>query len=410
MSTSTATVPDLLAALPTPTGIADPYPLYAALRAHAPVYGYVDYPPGTIPGADDPVTSWVLLDYADVTAAARDHRGFSSRDPLQELSSAPTLMLVNHDDPEHERLRRIVAPAFIPQRVRHLEPWLQTVVATLLDALPGGDVEVIDALAAVIPARVMLRFLGCPDEDAVRFRRWATAFMLSAPLPPAEREASNAELLAYFIERVSATATALEQGEAAPDNLIGALLEAEFEGERLTLDEVIRFCVTLVVAGAETTTFLLANLLHQLATLPAIRARLRNDPTLVGRFIDESLRHSGPPQRLFRVATGDIELRGRTIKAGDWVALFFAAANQDPTVFPAPREFDIDRPNLSQQLTFGHGIHRCLGFALARMEAEVLVAAVAARYPDLALGDTPPVPQTASLLTCSFDRLWLRFH
>jgi len=403
-------VTDLLAALPTPSGIANPYPLYAALRAHAPVYGYVDYPPGTVPGADAPVTAWALLDYADVTAAARDHRGFSSRDPLQELSSAPTLMLVNHDEPEHERLRRIVAPTFIPQRVRALEPWLQAMVTELLDALPAGDVEVVESLAAVIPARVMLRFLGCPDADAARFRRWATAFMLSAPLLPAARQASNAELLAYFVERVTATAAAAQRGEQLPENLIGALLLAEFDGERLTVDEVIRFCLTLVVAGAETTTFLLTNLLHQLATLPALRARLRRDLTLTGRFIDESLRHSGPPQRLFRVATRDIELRGRTIKAGDWVALFFAAANQDPAVFPAPREFDIDRPNLSQQLTFGHGIHRCLGFALARLEAEVLIAAVAARYPEVVLGDTLPVAQTASLLNCSFDRLWLRFR
>lgn len=400
-----ADVAALLGRLTSADGIADPYPLYAALRPHAPLYGLRDYPPGTVPGADTAVTAWIMLDYADVAACARDHRAFSSRDPLQEASSAPSLMLVNHDDPEHERLRNIVAPLFVPQRVRALEPWLDTLIASLLDALPSGDFEAVDTLAAVIPARVMLRFLGCPEHDAPRFRRWATAFMLSADLTPSAREASNRELFGYMQARVAAAGTA---GASATGALIDALLAAEHDGRQLDFDEVVRFCVTLVVAGAETTTFLLTNLLYRLATLPALYARLRVDPSLVGRFIDESLRCDGPPQRLFRIATRDLEWRGRTLRAGDWVALFFAAANHDPSVFPEPARFDIDRPNLQQQLSFGHGIHRCLGFALARLEAAALVRAVLARYPTLALGVTAPVRQHANLLNASFDRLWLR--
>jgi cytochrome P450 len=362
-----------------------------------------------VPGADQPVTAWVLLDYADVAAASRDHQAYSSRDPLQEGSSAPTLMLVNHDDPEHERLRRIVALSFTPRRVQELAGWLRGLIDGLLAALPAGEVEAVAELTSLIPARVMLRFLGCPEDDAIRFRRWATAFMLSADLTPAARQASNAELFGYFVERVGATVAALARGEQVADTLIRALFTAEVDGEGLTEHEVVRFCVTLVVAGAETTTFLLTNLLHELATMPDLRARLRREPDARKRFIDESLRHSGPPQRLFRIATRDIELKGRQIKAGDWVALFFAAANHDPAVFPEPERFDIDRPNLGQQLSFGHGIHRCLGFALARLEAETLVDAVLERCPDLALGSRPPQPQIASLLTCSLDRLWLRF-
>jgi cytochrome P450 len=409
-STATDATPEqLLAALPTPAGIAHPYPLYARLRPYAPLYGYRDYPPGTVPGADTAITAWVLLDYADVAAAARDHETYSSRDPLQENSSAPTLMMVNHDDPEHERLRRIVAASFTPRRVQAVAPWLRGMVDTLLAELPSGEVEAVGTLTSLIPARVMLRFLGCPDEDAARFRRWATAFMLSADLTPAEREASNAELFGYFVARVGATVAALARGEEVADTLLRSLLTAEVDGERLSEHEVVRFCVTLVVAGAETTTFLLTNLLHHLATMPDLRARLVREPALRPRFIDESLRHSGPPQRLFRVATRDVELKGRRIRAGDWVALFFAAANHDPQVFPVPERFDIDRPNLGQQLSFGHGIHRCLGFALARLEAEVLVDSVLARCPHLALGARPPQPQVASLLTCSLDRLWLRF-
>lgn len=194
-----------------------------------------------------------------------------------------------------------------------------------------------------------------------------------------------------------------------PDSLITALLKAEVDGEQLTLDEIIRFCITLVVAGSETTTFLLGNLLYNLATMPDIRAKLAADRSLIDAFIDESLRHGGPPQRLFRIATQDVEVGGRLIREGEWVALFFAAANHDPAVFPEPAKFDIARPNLNKQLTFGVGIHHCLGSALARMEGRALIEAVLDHMEDVSLGHEAPVPQRASLLNHGLDRLTLRF-
>lgn len=399
----------LVEALPTGDTIASPYALYEKLRPHCPAWGYRDYPPGTVPDADEAVTAWVLLDYAHVSAAARDHRVFSSRDPLQEQSSAPTLMLVNHDNPEHDRLRGIVNMAFSRRRVEALEPWVAEIVNGMLSRLGDGEIEVMDALAARIPARIMVGLLGLPDEVVEKFRRWATAFMLSADLAPEEREASNMELVQYFTATVERLYGALEKGEPVPDSLITALLKAEVDGEQLTLDEIIRFCITLVVAGSETTTFLLGNLLYNLATMPEIRARLAAEPTLIDAFIDESLRHSGPPQRLFRIATQDVEIGGRLIRAGDWVALFFAAANHDPSVFPDPSKFDIARPNLNKQLTFGVGIHHCLGSALARMEGRALIAAILDCMDEVSLGRDAPVQQRASLLNHGLDRLTLRF-
>lgn len=399
----------LVTALPRPETIADPYPLYQRLRRHTPAWGYRDYPPGTVPDADEPVTAWVLMKYAEVVAAARDHDTFSSRDPLQESSSAPTLMLVNHDNPEHDRLRGIVALAFSRKRILALEEWLNGIVGEMLVALPGGECEAVGTITSVIPARAMLRLFGLPDADAERCRRWATAFMLSAALSPAEREASNRELAAYFADKVGAAAAARAAGAPPADGLIAALLDAEQDGERLSLEEVIRFCVTLIVAGAETTTFLLANLLHYLATLPGMFDTLAADRGLLERFIDEALRHGGPPQRLFRIATRDVEVGDKHIAAGDWVALFFAAANHDPAVFPDPARFDLDRPNLRQQLSFGYGLHHCLGFALARLEARAMLNAVLDRYAAVALGPTPPRRQRASLLTCGFDSLHLVF-
>ncbi len=362
-----------------------------------------------MPDADEAVTAWVLLNYDHVSAAARDHRIFSSRDPLQEQSSAPTLMLVNHDNPEHDRLRGIVNLAFSRPRIEALDPWVREIVDGMVASLGDGDTEVMEALAARIPARIMVGLLGLPEEVVDRFRHWATAFMLSADLDPAEREASNAELVRYFTATVDSLYGALEAADPVPDGLIAALLKAEMDGEQLTLDEVIRFCITLVVAGSETTTFLLGNLLHNLAVMPEVRAQLAANRALIGPFIDESLRHGGPPQRLFRIATQDVEVGGARIAKGDWVALFFAAANHDPAVFPNPEKFDISRTNLNKQLTFGVGIHHCLGSALARMEGRALIEAILDRMDDVFLGAEPPLPQRASLLNHGFDSLTLRF-
>ena len=217
-------------------------------------------------------------------------------------------------------------------------------------------------------------------------------------------------MVAYFTARVTTLAQELAAGKPAPDGLIAALILAEVDGESLTIEEIIRFCLTLVVAGSETTTFLLTNLLYNLATMPAITERLRRERALIPAFIEESLRHSGPPQRLFRIATEDTEISGRTIKKGDWVALFFGAANHDPEVFPEPEKFNLDRKNLRKHMSMGMGIHHCLGFAVAKSEAAALVEVVLDQFPRLELGAVPPVSQTVSLLTHSYDALSIAFH
>lgn len=405
----TETIQQAVRRLTTPSAISHPYALYETLREASPVPGYQDFPPGTVPGQDEPVSAWALFTYEQVAAAARDHRIFSSVDPLQEASSAPTLMLVNHDNPEHDRLRAIVNLAFSRKRMMAEGPAVRLIVDDLLKNVTGADVEVMEEVASLLPARVMVHLLGLPPKDAEHFRHWATAFMLSADLTPAERQASNEELARYFVGKVTAMAADLEAGRDVPDCLIRALLEAEADGEKLSMDEVIRFCITLVVAGAETTTFLVGNLLYNLATLPGMQEQLRAHPAKLDAFIDETLRHSGPPQRLFRIATADVDIGGARIKKGDWVALFFAAANHDPAVFPDPHRFDMDRDNLNRQLTFGVGVHHCLGSALAKLEAKTLLEGLLERGDRITLGHAFPVPQTASLLNHGFERLTLSF-
>jgi cytochrome P450 len=395
--------------LASPEAVANPYPVYARHRDESPVPGYKDWPPGTVPGMDEPVEAWALLRYPDVLAAARDTATFSSRDPLQEASSAPSLVLVNHDPPEHSALRKPVNLAFSPRRIAGLESWLAGQVPRLLDDLGEGEVDVMD-LAPEVPARGMVRLLGLPEGDHVRFQRWANAFMLSSAMSPADRVASNEEMFAVFTERVATAARAGGSAGTGADvdsagNLITALLRAEVDGVGLTPEEIVRFCVTLVVAGTETTTYLIGNVLDTLASYPEVCEEVRADRDLVPAMVEETMRLNGPPQRLFRIATRDVVVNGKQIRRGEWVALFFAAANRDPAVFPEPDRFDLHRPNIRKQLSLGHGLHFCLGAALARLEVTSVVNAVLDRYPTIRRGRREAVKQTATLLQHGFVSL-----
>ncbi len=407
MSVTTHSVSELA----TPEVIADPYPVYAALRPSSPLPGYVDYPPGTVPGVDEPVTAWALLRYDQVRDAARDHKTFSSRDPLQEASDAPTLMLVNTDQPVHSAHRKIINSVFTRSRVEGMRAWLQERIGRMVAELPDGEeVEVVHGICAQIPAVVMCHFFGAPDTDAPSYERWANAFMLSADLTGEERNASNMELGGYFVALCQARAEALASGEAPGAGLIDALLTAEVDGERLDFSEIVRFCITVVVAGSETSMYFGANVIDAMLEHPEAAAQARADRALIEDFLEETLRLTGPPQRLFRIATRDVEVGGAQIKAGDWVALFYGSANHDPDVFPDPDQFQLRRPNSGKHLTYGMGIHYCLGAPLATMEVECLVNALFDRFARIERGDTPPVPQTATLLQHSRTRVPVVFH
>lgn len=396
--------------LASPEAVANPYPIYDRYRDESPVAGYRDWPPGTIPGMDEPVEAWALFRYSDVAAAARDTATFSSRDPLQEASSAPSLVLVNHDPPEHSALRKRVNLAFSPRRIAAPESWLAEQMPGLLDRLGDGEVDVMD-LAPEVPARGMVRLLGLPEGDHVRFQRWANAFMLSSAMSPDDRVASNEEMFGVFSERVAEAATSaardVDPGADvdSANNLIAALMRAEVDGVRLTPEEIVRFCVTLVVAGTETTTYLIGNLLDTLASYPGVCEEVRANRDLIPAMVEETMRLNGPPQRLFRTATRDVTVGDKQIKRGDWVALFFAAANRDPAVFDQPDRFDLHRPNIRKQLSLGHGLHFCLGAALARLEVLSVVNAVLDRYPTIRRGRREPVKQTATLLQHGFVSL-----
>lgn len=392
-----------------PEVIANPYPYYDKLRDKKPQFGLMDFPPGTIPGADQPHPAWALMSYQDVAAAARNNEVFSSRDPMQEASTAPTLMLVNHDKPEHTRLRVIAQKAFTPKRViEDVAPWAEKTIAEMFQRLSNTELDFMDSFAVEIPARFMTRLIGTPEKDWQLLRNWGNAFMVTSDYTAAERKASNEALAEYYLAQVSQRYQDLAAGKDLPDNLMTALMRTEYEGETLTQEEVLRFCITLVVAGAETTVYFLGNLLVTLIERPELFKALQQDRSLIRPFMDECLRRDGPVQRLFRVCTQDIHLGGADIKQGDWVALFFASANRDPSIFENPNEFILNRKNIKQHLTFGHGVHHCMGSVVARMEADKFLNGIFDHVAEIQLtGEIKR--QTGGLLNYGLEHLPVKF-
>lgn len=365
-----------------PEVIRNPYPYYDMLRDQSPVFGYRDYPPGTMPGVDDPKPSWVVLNFDDVAAVAWDHDSFSSRDSLQEESSAPSLMLVNHDRPEHTRLRKIAAKAFQPSSIKSLAPAVDALAANCMDDFFVTDrpVDVMVDYCAMLPSRVMAYLFGMPTEMDRDVNNWATAFMLSADISPEERQAHNVQAMAFFEQHVKEQIDRIEKGGETRGPLLNAFIRTEVDGDRLSYEEIVRFCMTATVAGAETTSFYLGNLIAVFADFPDVWQSFVDDPSQFDAIYKETLRFHGPPQRLFRVATRDITIGSADIKRGDWVACFFGAANYDPDAFPDPYTFQLNRKNANRHMSFGYGIHRCLGAPLAQLEAESTARMLRGRY------------------------------
>jgi cytochrome P450 len=377
---------DLLA---TPAVTADPYPIYQRLRARSPVRFTRRLTPESEP---EPV--YALLRHADVVAALRDVETFSSR----VVAMKPYFPLLLDDPPRHTQLRRRVSKAFTPKRVAELEPSIAEVAREIVDDMGRGQVDLVGSYAIPLPLRVIARIIGIPDRDYVAFRRWSTALVAINTMAPAERAAQVAELDAYLRAQIAAP-----RPRGAGD-LIAAILETEVDGEKLPEQDVLGLLYLVLVAGNETTTNLLGNMLGILADLPELWQRAREDRSLVDPIIAETLRFETPVQRLPRVTTRPVEVSGVPIPGGQVVHIFYGAANRDPAVFEDPETFRVDRAP-AEHLAFGHGIHLCLGAPLARAEARITLNLLLDRFPKLERGAEPAVRQVATAASYGYQRL-----
>jgi len=365
------------------TFLDDPYPTYRALREHDPVHRMPD-------------GSYFLTRFADLVAVYQDAKTWSSDKKIDFrpnfgdslLYEHHTTSLVFNDPPVHTRVRKLLGPTFTPRALRALQPRIEALVDRLLDAAAEcGSIDVIDDFAAAIPVQLIGDLLGIPDDERGPLRDWSLAILgaLEPVLSQTQFDAGNravAEFKAYLQDIIGRRRdSGAHDGREILSTLVSASeLAGEGDaGERLSELELLHNCIFLLNAGHETTTNLIGNSVHLLIEHPAARADLAAHPELIGSAVEEFLRMESSNQLGNRRASRDVEIGGVQLSAGTYAHLCIGAANRDPAQFPDPDRLDIRRhPN--RHLAFGSGIHTCAGNSLARMEGQVALRKLVARF------------------------------
>lgn len=363
--------------------IADPYPRYAHLREHAPVLRAC---------TPDGAAIWLVTRYADVRAALADPRlsldkARAAADGYQGFALPPALdvNLLNLDPPDHTRLRRLVTAAFTRRRVEALRPRVQEIADELVDAFTGrGRAELMGEFAGPLPVLVIAELLGIPESQRGDFRTWTDTMLVPGSGDPSEarrrQRAAIGQLAAFLSDLIAA-----KRRDAGPDLLSALLAVHDHDDGRLSDDELTSLAFLLLFAGYESPVHHIGNTVLAVLTDPGLAARVRADPQALAAAGEEVLRHDTPSTlAIRRFATESLTIAGQRIPAGDTVMLALGAANRDPAQFADPDTVDIDRGETGH-VGFGHGIHYCLGASLARIEAQVAIATLLRRLPDLRL-------------------------
>ena len=377
----------------------NPFPLYDQMRRSSPVFR-----------APPPFDMWMIFDYEGVKRALDDHEAFSS------AIHAPKDWFIFFDPPRHSKLRALISRAFTPKVVANLEPRIRQLSREFLDkVIERGEMDLATDYSVPLPMTVIAGMIGIPLSDWPKFKRWSDVILkLSYTLRGMEADGEAANALTGF-RAVTAEMDAylgemIEQRRAKPTNdLLTRLLEAEVDGQRLAQPEILGFFQLLVVGGQETTTNLINNAILCLVEHPDQLNRLRNARELLPSAIEEVLRYRSPLQMVMRTPRRDLEMHGQTIPAGQLVLLMVGSANRDPKQFPDAERFDIAR-NPNPHVAFGHGIHSCLGAALARMESRIALSDILDRLNSLELASSEPWEPRKALTVHGPTRLPIRFE
>ena len=357
-----------------------------------------------------------ILHYEDVVAMLRDKRWHSASGKILEMSGIDNpdwiarrrTSILSAEGDEHTRLRRLVGPAFSPRHADALRPYMQTVVTDLLDTFTSkGQADLAVEFCEHYPIPIICELFGAPKQDWQLFSNWATDIFrifngnLNEDMPAIIR--AQDELDAYVSEII-------EQRRSTPtDDLISSLIAAEADGDRLSHAELVMLCEAVLMAGTDTTRNQLGCSVSLFAKHPDQWRLLAERPELAPRAVEETMRYFGAVRGTARFASEDIEYRDMLFPAGTFIGLSIAQANRDPVVFEHPGDFDITRePPDKPQLTFGSGIHYCLGAALARAEQQEALVSMAQRMPDLEL-DGEIVWKPSSVGIFGPDHLPIRF-
>jgi cytochrome P450 RapN len=353
-------------------------PAYARLRAEqSPVRVRMPY------GGD----AWLALRHEDVRTVLADQRFSRAETVGQDVPRNMPLIqhdpsILGMDPPEHTRLRKLVAKAFTARHVEALRPRVQEIIDGLLDEMiaAGSPADLAESLSWPLPITVICELLGVPVADRDRFREWTDLMLAMDGVDPTKIIDARTNMNAYLAELIA------ERRVASTDDLLGQLVHARDDGERLSEQELVVFGVTLLVAGHETTANQTGNFVYTLLHEHRLWDSLVADPDLVPAAVEELLRFIplGASASFARIAREDVELGGQLVKAGDAVLVQLAAANRDETVFERPDEIDFGRAE-NPHVAFGHGVHHCLGAPLARLELRMAVGTLVRRLPGLHL-------------------------
>ena len=354
----------------------NPYSLYDQMRSLSPLL-YV--PP--------PFDGWLIFDYDGVKRALNDHELFSSRVP------APRNWFIFFDPPAHSKLRGLISRAFTPKSIAAIESHIRELSGQLLaQALRQTEFDLAAEVSVPLPMKVIARMIGIPPADWERFKRWSDSMLKLSYARQGGEEAVQAgrefntvtgEMNEYLTEMIA-------QRRAKPEeDLLTRLIEAEMEGDRLSQEEILGFFQLLLIGGQETTTNLINNAVLCFLENPEQLSLIRSNPELLPCAIEEVLRYRSPLQWVMRAPRRDVEMHGQVIPAGKLVLPMIGSANRDPTQFIEPNRFDTRR-NPNPHIAFGHGIHSCLGAALARMEARIALGDFLRLAPEFELASNDP--------------------
>lgn len=367
--------------------VRDPYAVWRILRAKGNILrSYTN-------------RGWLVLGFEEAQQLFKDSRFGSDARKNRFISGAmraaspdgkvpfldnPTML--NLDPPDHTRIRKLVNHGFGHKYIVSLEPRIAEIVGACLDTYDPekGQFDIVHQLAKPLPAIVIAELLGLPEDDHSRFQKLSNDLLGLTAIGDDEAmragTLANEELVKYFEEVIE------EKRKLPSQDLISRLIEAEEEGDRLTAEEMYSTCVLMLVAGHETTTRLISNGVHLLLQNPDQLELLKKDPELAQNAVEEMLRYEPPVQLMPRYALDDVEFFGKKIKKNQLIAPIIASANRDPAANPNPDVFDITRKDI-KHVSFGYGIHLCLGLNLARLEARIAFNLLLQRFPNITLAE-----------------------
>jgi cytochrome P450 len=370
-----------------PDVVADPYPAFARARAVAPVQWH------------DGLGLWLAFSHAEANAVLRDRRLgriWSDKTPAARFESFNLIhrnAILEMEPPDHTRLRRLISAAFARGHVERLRPWVQDLAGSLVDAMversDGREpVDVLTGMAEELPVAVIAELLGVPEADRPLLRPWSNAIVkmyeygrTTAIEDAAERAAAE------FVEYLRGLAA--ERRRSPGEDLLSHLVQVrDTAGDRLTEDELVTTCILLLNAGHEATVNVSGNGLLALLEHPDQLARLRADPGLLPTAIEELMRFDSPLQLFERTATEDVGIGGITVEKGQKIAALLGSANRDPAVFADPDTLDVGRTE-NPHISFGAGVHFCIGAPLARVELQASFSALLDRTTSIELGGEP---------------------